>query len=380
MARGNLIQGQGSGKVGDIVLMVRNGQQVSRVYTTSGSRSGKEASEASRIQRVKFGGASNQWQLYRYVCSRMYRKGKSSKQSDYNYFVKRNATLLPYLSKEENVAGVHVLQPGVFSEGTLGRIELVISYNPVYSESSYAFKLYDSGVNVPTTIQWGATLSQLKSVLRSMYSSARKVTYLFSFATEISLEESAFTFTSQRVQHFPVVIDLYDEITPGEDEQTIKEYFVSKISDATLSDIITAQTATFASNRIIFTLNPTSQSMTESLGRLSVLLFATDDNATDCYTTALPEDGINPTAGAYADWAAYRTTNALRVAADSYGYQTGVMRDDIASAGNEIAIQVQAHAARLAQIDANASASFLKSVGYVEQATAKEVVKTAEKK
>lgn len=380
MARGNLIQGQGSGKVGDIVLMVRQGQQVSRVYTTSGARTGKEASEASRIQRVKFGSASNQWSLYRYVCSRMYRKGKSSKQSDYNYFVKRNAPLLPYLSKEENVAGVHVLQPGVFSEGTLGRIELVNYYNPLFSEGNYAFQAFDSGVNLPLIVNWASTLTQLKSALRAVYSSARKVTYLFSFATELSLEGGASTFVSQQVQHFPVIIDLYDEITQGENEQLINAYFASKISDVTLSSIVELQTGTIASGFIVLALIPGSEVELSSLGRLSVLIFATDDNASDCYTTILPEDGINPTAGAYSDWAAYRTTNALRLAADSYGYQSGVMRDDIASAGNEINIQVQAYAARLGQIDSKASAAFLKSVGSVEQATAKEVVKTAEKK
>ena len=380
MARGNLIQGQGAGKIGDVVLMVRNGQQVSRVYTTSGSRSGKEASESSRIQRVKFGGASNQWGLYRYVCTRMYRKGRSSKQSDYNYFVKRNSTLLPYLSKDENKAGVHVLQPGIFSEGTLGRIELVQHYTPVYEEGTYTFIVYDSGANFTSHIQWGAPLSSFKSALREVYPFARKITYLLSFSTEINLEEGSTTYVSQNVNHFPVIIDLLEETQSGEDTSTIAQFFTSQISDPSLKALISAQNGAITAGPAIFYLSPSTAVENNLLGRLSLLVFATDDTASDCYTTSLREDGVNPTAGAYADWASYRTSNALRTAADSYGYQSGVMRDEIASAGNEISLQVQAHAARLASLDEVTSTAFLKSVGDVSQVKAKTVRKSSDEK
>lgn len=380
MARGNLIQGQGSGKVGDVVFMVRQGQQVSRVYTTSGARTGKEASEASRIQRVKFGGASNQWGLYRYVCTRMYRKGKSSKQSDYNYFVKRNASLLPYFSKEENLAGVHVLQPGIFSEGTLGRIELVNWYVPTYQEGIVTFGVYDTGVNFANSIAWTGMLSVLKSALRSVYPLARKVTYLLSFASEVQVEEGQSTYVSQNVGHYPIVIDLYEESQTGEDSNTVAAFFANHVTDAVLKAILTAQPGYIAENRIAFQLRAQSASENEQFGRLSVLVFATDDTASDCYTTILPEDGINPTVGVYADWAAYRTQNSLRIAADSYGYQSGVMRDKIASAGNDITAQVSAYAARLAKVDVNASVAYLKSVGDVSAVQAKAVRKSAEDK
>lgn len=380
MARGNLIQGQGSGKVGDVVFMVRQGQQVSRVYTESGARSGKEASEASRIQRVKFGGASNQWGLYRYVCTRMYRKGRTSSQSDYNYFVKRNVSLLPYFSKEENLAGVHVLQPGVFSEGTLGRIELVLQYNPEYSEGTETFKLLDASVNIASAINWAGNLVGLKAALRDIYPNARKVTYLLSFASELTLEEGSSQFVSQSVKHYPVVIDLYDEIVPGEESQSIRAYFGDRVSDPVLSAIINAQLQSIAVGSTIFQIRPASEAENASLGRLSVLVFGTDDIASDAYTTVLPEDGVNPTAGAYSDWAAYRTQNSLRIAADSYGYQSGVMRDAIASAGNDITAQVSAYAARLAKVDENASVAYLKSVGDVSAVQAKVVRKATEEK
>lgn len=380
MAKGNLVQGQGSGKVGDLVFMVRNGQQVSRVYTTSGSRSGKEASEASRIQRVKFGSASNQWGLYRYVCTRMYRSGRTSKQSDYNYFVKRNNTLFPYLTKEENAMGVHVLQPGVFSEGKLGTIELVLEYIPSYSEGSVSIALHDSIVSPITPMYWKGVVSDLKAQLRLAYPNARKVTYLLSFVTEITLEEGSNQFASQYVKHFPVILDLYNEVSSGEDALSVVDFFKNKISDTSLSAIINHQEGSILSGNSIFRLIPSSAEENQTLSRLSILFFATDDIASEAYTTTLPEDGVNPTAGAYADWSGYRTSNALRVAADSYGYQNGVMRDDIASAGNNMSLQVQVYAARLARVNSKASADFLKSVGDVSQAQAKVVRKSAEEK
>lgn len=122
MAKGNMLQGQATGKVGDIVFMVRNGQQVARVYTSAGGRSGDQASIAVRRQRVRFGAASNQYLLYRNIVRGMYRTGKSTKQSDYNFFVRENVDLLPYLTREENAAGVKCAMPGTFSRGTLGNI------------------------------------------------------------------------------------------------------------------------------------------------------------------------------------------------------------------------------------------------------------------
>lgn len=380
MARGNLIQGQGSGKVGDVVFMVRQGQQVSRVYTTSGSRSGKEASEASRIQRVKFGGASNQWGLYRYVSTRMYRKGRSSKQSDYNYFVKKNLPFLPYFTKQENADGVHVLQPGVFSEGTLGRIDLIHVFNQTFTEGQYGIGLADSGVYMSEQTLWSDTLASLKANLQVAYNNARKVTYLISRAQNVTIEEGEETFISQVVRHHTIIIDLYSEVTPGEDAMTVAAYFASKVSDASVASIITAQSNAVAVNNNVFLLWPASAAETNVLGTLGVLVFASNDNVSDCYTTVLSEDGVNPLAGPYAPWASYRTAGSLRVAADSYGYQAGVMRDNIASSGNDISAQVQAHAARVASVDAKASADFLKSVGDITNVQAKVVRKSAEEK
>lgn len=377
MSRGNLIQGQASGKLGSTVLMVRNGQQLARVYTTAGARSGDQASESARIQRVKFGSASNQWGLYKYVCTRMYRKGRTSSQSDYNYFVKRNAPLLPYFTKLENADGVHVLMPGQFSEGNLGRIELLHIYNATFSEEVVAFQVKGVGVADQTPVQWTGTISGLKAGLKKVFPAASKVTYLMSVAAEVQITEEEQSFVSQNINHYTVTIDLYKEATPGENSKTVAVYFSERVADAKLKSIISSQSAGMFTSGNLISMRGTNQADVTYLGKLGVLVFATDDNASDCYTTILPAENVPPTSGVYATWSAYRTASSLRIAADSYGYQAGVMRDSIAAYGNELQEQVQAYATRLAAIDSDAAAVFVKELEAAGGAKARTVRQAA---
>lgn len=362
MARGNLIQGQGSGKLGSTVLMVRNGQQLSRVYTTAGARSGDQASESARIQRVKFGSAANQWGLYKYVSTRMYRKGRNSSQSDYNYFVKRNNQLLPYFTKAENADGVHVLMPGTFSEGNLGRIELVHNYRPTAAAGQNVLVVADTQAPPLTQVNWSQNMSAVKSSLKAAYPSASKVTYLISLANELTLQETGVSFVSQMVQHYPVAIDLYNEVSQGENQQTAAAYFAAHIKDGSLSTLIASLTSYFIGSKSVFCAITTVEEQIALLGRVSILLFATNDNVSDCYTTILPESGANPTAGVYNLWASYRTEESLRVASDSYGYQQGTMRDYVAAYGNELNQQAVAYAAKLRQVDASAADEYIKEL------------------
>lgn len=353
MSRGNILQGQASGKLGDTVLMVRNGQQLARVYTTSGARSGDQASEAARIQRVKFGSASNQWGVYRYVCTRMFRKGKRTNQSDYNYFVKRNALLLPYLTKNENADGVHMLQPGVFSEGTLGRIDLTQAYNPTYSEGTAAIRIYDANVSNASTLQWTSTMASLKALMRAAYPNATKLTYLFSTAPIVNIEMEDYEIITESVNHYPVIVNLYEEATAGEDAMAIKDYFANALTGSAISTIISSQNGIIIGNKLLLGIYATNQALVDTLGSVGVLLFATNDSVSDCYTTSLPESGVNVEAGVYAFWADYHSQFNLRRAAESYGYQSGVMRDRVAGAEAELQDANAAHYARLAAIDAD---------------------------
>lgn len=362
MSQGNIIQGQASGKLGDTVLMVRNGKQVARVYTTSGARSGDAASQAARLQRVRFGAASNQWQLYRYICTRMFRKGRNTNQSDYNYFVKRNVELLPYLTKLENADGVCCLQPGQFSEGNLGRIELLQATIPLPQEGTAQIRVLDT-INMPSrTIAWSATVGTLKTELRNIYINARKVTYLLVLTSDNEITEGGDVFTSQFYQHFPVTFDLYAESTSGENEQTIIEYFTARISNDNLSSLISEQTVNIMSSNSTMLIRNATASLKDTVLALGCLVFATNDLVSDCYTTLLPESAVPTTVGPYRVWASYRTAEALQVAADSYGYQSGVMRDEVAADGGSSAEQITAYTQRLNSISRELSAEFIDSL------------------
>ena len=371
MAQGNIIQGQASGKLGDTVLMVRNGTQVSRVYTKSGARSGDSASYASRLQRVRFGAASNEWQLYRYICTRMFRKGRSTNQSDYNYFVKRNVDNLPYLTKLENADGVCCMMPGQFSEGTLGRIELLSVYTKTGEPQLSALGLKDT-INPPVAnLAWTATLGALKSALQRTYTSARKVTYLLVTTSLNQFNEGEEVFESQFFQHHPVIIDLYAETISGENAMTIKEYFARFVSDDQLKTLIEAQTKAFHSSGSSFWLWSDSEDHDAVVESCGVLLFATNDLVSDCYTTILPAANVNPNRGVYQVWSNYRTNEALIVAADSYGYQTGVMRDVVASNDSASEAQAASYTRQVMSFDRDAAEEFVTSLEEVNAPSAR---------
>lgn len=331
MAQGNIIQGQAKGKLGDMVLMVRKGKQVERVYTTSGARSGDAASEAARYQRVRFGAAANQWAIYRYVCTRMYRKGIKTKQSDYNYFVKRNINFLPFLTKNENANGIHVIMPGQFSEGNLGIINLIPIYGAGVQAGSKSLKLLETNNNSNNSVKWTDTMSALKTALRGAYQFATKYTYLFMFTSTIDITESDFVSQSQLISYETVIIDLFNEETQGENNMTVIEYFTSKIKNSSLKTIFGKQTDTIVGTAgRLFYLESTEEEEIKVINSLGVLTFATNDNVSDVYST-IQEPNNTPDAGPYETWYGYRTMEALTSAAQSYGYQTGVMRDNIAS-------------------------------------------------
>lgn len=331
MAQGNIIQGQAKGKLGDMVLMVRKGKQVERVYTTSGARSGDAASEAARYQRVRFGAAANQWAIYRYVCTRMYRKGIKTKQSDYNYFVKRNINFLPFLTKNENANGIHVIMPGQFSEGNLGIINLIPIYGTGVQANSKSLKLLETNNNSNNSVKWTGTMSELKTALRGAYQFATKYTYLFMFTSTIDITESDFVSKSQLISYETVIIDLFNEETQGENNMTVIEYFTSKIKNSSLKTIFGKQDDTIVGTAgRLFYLESTEEEEIKVINSLGVLTFATNDNVSDVYST-IQEPNNTPDAGPFETWYGYRTMEALTSAAQSYGYQTGVMRDNIAS-------------------------------------------------
>lgn len=331
MAKGNMLQGQATGKVGDIVFMVRNGQQVARVYTSAGGRSGDQASIAVRRQRVRFGAASNQYLLYRNIVRGMYRTGKNTKQSDYNFFVRENVDLLPYLTREENAAGVKCVMPGTFSRGTLGNI--IYSVNYVDSGGDFEWNLEMSGFVAPSTITWGDTVAELKTFLKSVFPNARKVNYSVSHILRSELDLPDGSQWSHTLERGDVVFDLFEADPIVSDTAKIYQYFAhyapSFFSSNFNSDL---ESVTFIGGSSIFQLETTTDWTEGMFNDLFVMLFVTNDQVGDCYTSSLSELNVPDSEGGLSLYSTLRTNDHRQVAEDSYGYATGVMRTNIQQA------------------------------------------------
>lgn len=331
MAKGNMLQGQATGKVGDIVFMVRNGQQISRVYTASGGRSGDQASIAVRRQRVRFGAASNQYLLYRNIVRGMYRTGKQTRQSDYNFFVRENVDLLPYLTKEENAAGVKCVMPGTFSRGTLGTI--------LFSLLETASSGTPTGVNVniasfavTADILWSDTVATLKSALKVNFPNARKVAFCLCKIIRTEVDTPNGSAYSHSLDRGDVVFDLYEEDPVILDEDPILTYF-QEYGPASLQAMLAAQSGEEISvNGSILQFHAGQGFDATLLNDLYILVFATNDQVGDCYTSTLTAMQGPDNEGGTSLYRTLRTDDHRQVAEDSYGYATGVMRTNIQQA------------------------------------------------
>lgn len=331
MAKGNMLQGQATGKVGDIVFMVRNGQQVARVYTSAGGRSGDQASIAVRRQRVRFGAASNQYLLYRNIVRGMYRTGKSTKQSDYNFFVRENVDLLPYLTREENAAGVKCAMPGTFSRGTLGSLTQSFT-NSLAAGGTYSVLVTSAGQGVPEPVAWGDTVSKFKDVLKRAYPNARKVTYAVFNVIRQELDLPNGSQYSHQLDRSDVVFDLYEADPDVADTETIQDYFVAKVGYVPFQLVLAQAPGNIAQGNNLFQFVTDNDSLQEYLPSMLVIVFATNDQVGDCYTTTISAFNVSESDGGLSLYASLRTDNHRQVAEDSYGYATGVMRTNIQQA------------------------------------------------
>lgn len=331
MAKGNMLQGQATGKVGDIVFMVRNGQQVARVYTSAGGRSGDQASIAVRRQRVRFGAASNQYLLYRNIVRGMYRTGKSTKQSDYNFFVRENVDLLPYLTREENAAGVKCVMPGTFSRGTLGSLVFRLTYaNAGIGNTQYAVR--SSSHSIPTSLDWTDKVGDLKDALKLAFPNARKITYLLGIILPAQNTTPQGTVYSQSLSRGDVVFDLYEEDANVGDDKTIADYFEYYKPASLPANLISALESTFCEADFLFQWDMASELASALFPFVYCLVFATNDQVGDCYTSTLSEIDVPSDNGGLSLYSTLRTDDHRQVAEDSYGYATGVMRTNIQQA------------------------------------------------
>lgn len=331
MAKGNMLQGQATGKVGDIVFMVRNGQQVARVYTSAGGRSGDQASIAVRRQRVRFGAASNQYLLYRNIVRGMYRTGKSTKQSDYNFFVRENVDLLPYLTKDENAAGVKCVMPGTFSRGTLGSLVFKLNYATAGADNT-RYSVRSSSHSIPTSLNWDDKVGDLKDALKLAFPNARKITYLLGIILPAQSTTPQGTVYTQSLSRGDVVFDLYEEDANVGDDKSIADYFEHYKPASLPANMLGALESKFCEGDYLFQWDMASALASGLFPFVYCLVFATNDQVGDCYTSTLSEIDVPNDTGGLSLYSTLRTDDHRQVAEDSYGYATGVMRTNIQQA------------------------------------------------
>lgn len=357
MAQGNIIQGQAAGKLGDIVLMVRKGKQVARVYTESGARRGDQATEAARMQRVKFGSASSEWNLLKYFITRMYRKGITTKESYYNYFVKKNYELLPFFAKAENASNIHVLMPGLYSEGDFGTIDIFTTITESTTADDCTIDIKDLNHVATKNINEGSLLTDWQAELKKMYPNSEKVNYLIMIANNIDIDEGEYTALTQYLNFYNVTISMLEDYSRTEAETTVRDFIKRTVTDIDFDNIVGGNSAIFCDTKgTIFKASDNTKLNQSLLNRLMVLVFATNDKANNCYTTRVSETAIPPK-GIWAPWYGYRTETSLYFAMSSYGYQTGVMKDEIAGVNDNAYTAASSYTARLEKMDAKSAAS-----------------------
>lgn len=116
MGKGNFLMGTVQGKIGDLVFMRRNGEQVQRAYV-------KPKNAMTRSQYSQRSQLTNIVRLYQSSPSFFMKafENKSVNQSDYNALVSRNLNKNPkaYLPKEVAEAGGGVVAPYIITDGSL---------------------------------------------------------------------------------------------------------------------------------------------------------------------------------------------------------------------------------------------------------------------
>lgn len=119
MGKGNFLMGTINGKIGDLVFMRRNGEQIQRAYV-------KPKNAMTRSQYTQRSQITNIVRLYQASPSFFQKafENKPTNQSDYNALVSRNLGKDPkvYLPKEVAEAGGGVAAPYLITDGTLQSI------------------------------------------------------------------------------------------------------------------------------------------------------------------------------------------------------------------------------------------------------------------
>lgn len=326
MAKGNMLLGQASKKLGSVVFYKRNGQQVSRVWTDSGARSGSEASYPARVQRVRFGAASNEWKSFGYISTRMFKAGKKVTESDYNYFTKKNWQYLPYLTKRQNELGITMPIPGQYSQGNYGDLRLSIDFKEDASNKKDIYSVGIDGYYVDDAIALGGLVKDAISAYKTLFPFADKVIIAFGIIYGRTIKDGKGAYVNGAVVWKPVIFNL-NSTDDTYLNKTIASHIESEINDTTITDVITSNLqSTFIVEYKICQIQVDHEPEQSRPYTLIPLIFVTNETANDCYSTMILPGNFSVENPAFVFWRMYRTQNAFDAACSSYGYSQGVMQ------------------------------------------------------
>lgn len=326
MAKGNMLLGQASKKLGSVVFYKRNGQQVSRVWTNSGARSGSDASYPARVQRVRFGAASNEWKSFGYISTRMFKSGKKVTESDYNYFTKKNWQYLPYLTKRQNELGITMPIPGQYSQGNYGDLRLSIDFREDESISKEIYNVSIDGYYCDDAVTIGSPVKDAVAVYKSLFPFSDKVIIALGIIYGRTIKDGKGAYVNGAVLWKTVTFNLNstDETYLN---NTIAAHITKEINDLNISgSIISRLESPFIIDTRICQIEVDWDPLEGSSFKVMPLIFVTNETANDCYSTMLLPGNFSIDNPAFAFWYAYRTQNAFDAACSSYGYSQGVMQ------------------------------------------------------
>lgn len=326
MAKGNMLLGQASKKLGSVVFYKRNGQQVSRVWTDSGARSGSDASYPARVQRVRFGSAANEWKSFGYISTRMFKAGKKVTESDYNYFTKKNWQYLPYLTKRQNELGITMPIPGQYSQGNYGDLRLSIDYMEDEVNQKDDYKLAIDGYNSNESITWGFLVKDAVAAYKSLFPFSDKVIIALGIIYGKTIHDGKGAYVNGAVVWKTVIFNLNstDETYLN---KRIDNHFIDEIGDTNISNNLNLKAeSAFINDSYILNISVEHPAEDASAFKLLPLVFVTNDTANDCYSTMILPGNFSVENPAFVFWRMYRTQNAFDAACSSYGYTQGVMQ------------------------------------------------------
>lgn len=330
MAKGNMLLGQASKKLGSVVFYKRNGQQVSRVWTDSGARSGSDASYPARVQRVRFGAASNEWKSFGYISTRMFKAGKKVTESDYNYFTKKNWQYLPYLTKRQNELGITMPIPGQYSQGNYGDLRLSIDYKEDEQKHLDVYKIAIDGYHYNDTLTWGFTVRDAVTAYKSLFPFADKVIYALGIIYGKTIIDGKGAYVNGAVVWKTVIFNL-NSTDDTYLNKTLFAHFVDEIGDTNITDNLTnTAESVFMDETYVLSISVDHPAEQASAFKLLPLVFVTNDTANDCYSTMILPGNFSVENPAFVFWRMYRTQNAFDAACSSYGYTQGVMQTRVA--------------------------------------------------